>query len=148
MPARFPNPQGAYLTGSQSGGGSTSTKVLLDTVDPAYPYTALSANTLTLKAAGWVTVAASSGMTLGYSMTITLEVNGTTVATGTASASPSVLTYGYQAHAGDALTLWETDNSFGAGSMTTGTTSTFLHVTPSGPPTWPGPIPVARAAFF
>lgn len=141
-----PSPAGAYRNASMTQGGGTSTQIVLDTLDPGYPYTRLSSGTLTLEAAGPVTITAQITFFSSSSGTAALHKNGTSVATGN-NAATSTLTYSYTAAAGDQITLWETDNFAGV-SLVTGQTATFVHVVPAGAANFTGlPVPQQRASL-
>ncbi len=140
-----PSPAGAYLSSSQSAGGSTNTKIVLNTIDPGYPYTRLASGILTLEMAGYVNIVAAVANL--NTLTPTLQVNGVAVATGT-SGTTSTLTYGYTARSGDQLALWETDTGGGFGTISAGQTTTYLHITPAGAPNFTGlPTALQRASL-
>ncbi len=136
-----PSPAGAYLSSSQTGGGSTSTKILLNTIDPGFPYTRLASGIITLEMAGYVTIVAAAAIPGPPTLTLALRLNGTAVATGSAGTTSSV-TYSYTASTGDQLSLYETDTGGGFSSLTTGQTVTYLHIIPAGPPNFTG-LPTA-----
>ncbi|WP_433568078.1 hypothetical protein ACQP1O_42755 (plasmid) [Nocardia sp. CA-151230] len=134
MASTWPNPAGAYRNAAWSSAGSTGQQIVFDTVDTSYPYTSLSSGTITINRAGRVSVAAQ-GVISGFSMTITLKVNGATVATGS-NGTTSTLSYSYYANNGDQLQIWETD-TVASTSGSTGASTTYIHVTPGGTRTQP-----------
>jgi hypothetical protein len=141
-----PSPAGAYLNSAATGGGGTAKQIILDTLDPGYPYTRLASGILTLEAAGPVTITGQAVYSGGASITAQLRLNGgtTPVATGNTAVTSS-LTYSYTARAGDQLALWETDGLANF-SITTGATNTFIHIAPAGWPQFTGlPTTLMRA---
>lgn len=142
-----PSPAGAYLSSSQTGGSSTSKQIVFNTIDNSSPYTRLASGIVTLEMAGPVTVTAQAVMSSTYAATITLQINGATVATGT-NANTSTLSYAYTAKTGDQLAIWQTDNGFGLASVNGGATTTFIHIIPAGAPNFTGlPVPLQRASL-
>lgn len=129
-----PTPAGAYRNSGQALGGTVTTQVVFDTVDTAsYPYTSLASGIITLRQPGWVTVNVLVSITGGTTVTPTLKLNGSQVASGSA-ANAATIAYRYFARAGDTLEVWETDGGFGGQSAVTGPTNTYLHVDPEGVP--------------
>lgn len=134
MASTWPNPSGAYRNAAWSGGGGGSaTQIVLDTVDPAYPYTKLSSGAIIINRPGRVAISAQSTYT--YGLAIEIHINGTLVATGT-NAATSTVSYSYNAKTGDSITLWETDGLAGTAGGT-GSTTTYVHVAPGGARTPP-----------
>lgn len=147
MASTWPNPAGAYRNASWTGGGSTAAQIVLDTIDSSsYPYTTLSSGAIIINRPGQVVLNAQA--TFSFGITIQIRVNGTTVATGN-NAATSTASYTYPAKTGDSLTLWETDG-LGGNSGGTGSTTTFLHVTPAGTRTPPynASVAVNRATLY
>lgn len=119
---------GAYMSSSTTGGGGTAKQMSLDTIDSTnYPYTAaIVSGGLVVRGTGPILVTVRA--TMGGSNTITaqLRIGGTTVATGN-TATQSNITYIYNAHNGDQLQLWETDNGSGVVSTSSGISSMYIH---------------------
>ncbi len=122
-----PTKMGAYLGSAQNGGGTTPTKIALNTIDPAYPATNLVSNGLVVDNAGSITITARAAYP--FNIQVQIRVNGVTVATGN-SGNPSTANYTYVAAAGDQITLWETDSLSGQ-AITTGAANTWLHYDPN-----------------
>ena len=133
MAATWPNPAGAYRNAAWNGNGGSPAQIMLDTVDTAYPYTRLTSGAIIINRAGLVVVNAQA--THGFGIQIQIRLNGSTVATGN-NAATSTVSYTYVARPADSLTLWETDGLAG-NSGGTGSTTTFMHVTPGGTNTPP-----------
>lgn len=118
---------GAYCSSSPIGGGGSARQVSLDTLDPGFPYSAaLVSGGLVIRGAGPVLVIARATMSGSNTITAQLRINGTTVATGN-TATQSNITYAYNAHSGDQLQLWETDNGSGVVSTSGGQNNMFIH---------------------